>query len=497
MATRKLAVFVFPSASGHINPSLPLARGLITRGWDVKFLSIPGFQKAIEDTGAVFVDRDSVCSQFGIDDVTAMVLGTFGQYNDPSAAQWALNFGSIATQRLLPVYIDWFRGLCPQLVVYCPVLCAVAHLAATHLNIPDVSVLTAAGPGFFDAAMKSSPGASASSLIGTVKANAANALAVAAIQKELAQPDLRLNTDLSQPLICDYYTATNLVTTTAELADELNERDAEWYSTHGKEFVFVGPLLDQAGAQRCGGTLAGQQVSPEQAVEPVHAADVLGPAADAARSGRAIVYVSMGTVLTGDSEEHGWTGTSGSALTGKQLCQAVYRAVFQELGTASDAASSPLIVLAVGPQPDALEGVDVPGNAVYASTVPQVDLLRTARPVVFVTNGGQNSLMESMTVGTPVVVCPGFGDQVGNAAKVEAQGWGAAVKRPAAGGEAQLEELVGEYEAAVRTALRKVLDGQEFTSKAGQIAQGLEKAPGVDSAVSILISVAEKRLPLS
>ena len=45
---------------------------------------------------------------------------------------------------------------------------------------------------------------------------------------------------------------------------------------------------------------------------------------------------------------------------------------------------------------------------------------------------GQNSLMESMSVGTPVVVCPGFGDQPANAAKVQAQGWGVKVDRPKA-----------------------------------------------------------------
>lgn len=35
-----------------------------------------------------------------------------------------------------------------------------------------------------------------------------------------------------------------------------------------------------------------------------------------------IVYVSLGTVVTSDDESHGWTATSGSAITGRQLCQA-------------------------------------------------------------------------------------------------------------------------------------------------------------------------------
>ena len=56
------AIFVFPSAAGHVNPSLPLARGLVARGWAVDYLAIPQFKEAIEDTGAAFWDRDGVCA---------------------------------------------------------------------------------------------------------------------------------------------------------------------------------------------------------------------------------------------------------------------------------------------------------------------------------------------------------------------------------------------------------------------------------------------------
>ena len=56
----KTAIFVFPSAVGHVNPSLPLARGLVARGWDVDYLGIEQFKEAIEATGANFCDRDRV-----------------------------------------------------------------------------------------------------------------------------------------------------------------------------------------------------------------------------------------------------------------------------------------------------------------------------------------------------------------------------------------------------------------------------------------------------
>ena len=140
------AIFVFPSAAGHVNPSLPLARGLVARGWAVDYLAIPQFKEAIEDTGAAFWDRDGVCRDAGIEDVTAMVLATAKDYSDPPP-QWWLNFGSISTSRLLPVYIEWFRSRNAQLVVYCPVLCQV-YLSVTFPGIyPDFCFFSIGIPG--------------------------------------------------------------------------------------------------------------------------------------------------------------------------------------------------------------------------------------------------------------------------------------------------------------------------------------------------------------
>ena len=69
----------------------------------------------------------------------------------------------------------------------------------------------------------------------------------------------------------------------------------------------------------------------------------------AAASARPVVYVSMGTVVTSDHEEHGWGATSGSGVTGRQLCQAVHRAVFAELGAGQSAADVDADASADGP----------------------------------------------------------------------------------------------------------------------------------------------------
>ena len=487
-SARNKAIFVFPAAPGHVNPSLPLARGLVAQGWDVDYLATEQFKAAVLDTGATFCDRDDVCREHGVEDVTAMVKATASEYGDP-VPQWWLNFGSISTAALLPIYIAWFRSRKAQLVVYCPVLCQVALFAALQLEIPAASLLTASGPGYFDAAIASMAGADAvrgvaSGLVKAVEAVEPNASAIESIRSQLGLPNLTLNT--AEPLCCDYYCSTNLVSTTEELADPTCAADEEYYRAAGKRFFYVGPLLDASGAKR------DEQAQQGELMRRVEAA---------AASSRTVVYVSLGTVLTSDHGEHGWNATDGSGITGRQLCQSVFRAVFEELCSAD--ADAPLIVVSLGPQPDALVGVVVPPNAVCAAWVPQVEVLRAANAALFVTHGGQNSLMESMSVGTPVLVCPGFGDQLANAAKVVARGWGAKVDRPArleaGGGEdgtpaaPDADAAAATYQAMVKSGVRAVLDGAEFSERARFIAAGLERAEGVDGALRILIETAAAR----
>ena len=97
--------------------SLPLARTLVSRhGWAVEYVAI-----AIARGDRAFFDRDGICREQEIEDVTAMVMATAKEYGDP-LPQWWLNFGSISAATLLPIYVDWFHSHGAQLVVYCQVL---------------------------------------------------------------------------------------------------------------------------------------------------------------------------------------------------------------------------------------------------------------------------------------------------------------------------------------------------------------------------------------
>ena len=72
------------------------------------------------------------------------------------------------------------------------------------------------------------------------------------------------------------------------------------------------------------------------------------------------------------------------------------------------------------------------------------------KPRVFVTHGGQNSFMESMFVGTPLVVCPGFADQPANGAKAQAMKVGLCVDRPVGFWLGELHDHMGHLPEASR-----------------------------------------------
>lgn len=540
------AVFVFPGASGHVNPSLPLARGLVKLGWQVEYVAGAAFKAAIQNTGAQYVDRDvvfqEVLREHGVDSTSLLIQATFAEYSDPPP-MWGINFGSIAVAWLLQPFITWLDSRSVSLVVYCPVLSQLARFAAARLNIPHVSLLTTAGPGYWDAVF-AAHSMSADALVRAIHSNTGNADAVAKLQQQLATclPELTLNTREDVPLVFDYYCSQNLITTIPSLADPLNARDAKLYEVAGKMFTFVGPLLDTKQ----------QTTSSREQSQDEDGERVMAEVKAAVNQGRKVVYVSMGTVVTSDHPDFGWNGTNAGAscMTGKQVCQSVYRAVFAAVNDANDGMSDcktdqkqlqsgeektppttataepveqiPLVVVSLGTQSDALEGITVPNNAICVRRVPQVALLRLAKPVLFVTNGGQNSLTEGMTVGIPFVVCPGFGDQVSNAAKIQARGLGLKVDRPGkpatkaasksskssnsktADRDDTLDHdekvrtkaaaLAGvEYEAAVHKAVRDVLSGGEQYANKGllrTVSMELANAGGVDQAIRVLLQTA-------
>jgi hypothetical protein len=92
----------------------------------------------------------------------------------------------------------------------------------------------------------------------------------------------------------------------------------EDYNVAGTRFVYVGPLLDKAGAKRAGGfkdntdtnkTIQLQASSKESDDQiNVYETSYIDKIVAAKAEGKQIVYVSMGTVTTGDHPTLGWNG---------------------------------------------------------------------------------------------------------------------------------------------------------------------------------------------
>jgi len=130
---------------------------------------------------------------------------------------------------------------------------------------------------------------------------------------------------------------------------------------------------------------------------------------------------------------------------------------------------------------------------VCLSVVPQVDVLRLGVDA-FLTHGGQNSFTEGLACGVPLLVCPGFGDQVVNAEKAEVMGVGKQVPRPDpdAGHEAA---AAAQYRADVAERLRCVFSEKAYLAKARECAGRLQRAGGVPRAVEVMLTLAKGGAP--
>mmetsp|Transcript_95171 Transcript_95171/g.241882 ORF Transcript_95171/g.241882 Transcript_95171/m.241882 type:complete len:218 (+) Transcript_95171:1-654(+) len=179
-------------------------------------------------------------------------------------------------------------------------------------------------------------------------------------------------------------------------------------------------------------------------------------------------------------------------LTGRDLCRAAWAGAFDAFGESS-AEKGPLLIVSLGPQADPFGDLEPPANALCLPEVPQVDVLRLGVDA-FLTHGGQNSFTEGLASGVPLLVCPGFGDQVVNAEKAEVMGVGLQVPRPDpdAGDEAI---AAAQYRADVAERLRHVCSEKAYLEKASECAGRLQRAGGVPRAVEVMLTLAKGGAP--
>jgi UDP:flavonoid glycosyltransferase YjiC (YdhE family) len=191
-------------------------------------------------------------------------------------------------------------------------------------------------------------------------------------------------------------------------------------------------------------------------------------------------------MVPGECWEKRYMGANGKeGLSGREICHGVWKGAFAALG-ADDASQGPLVLVSVGPRADALESITVPPNAIIAPVLPQVDILRIGVNV-FLTHGGQNSFMEAMSTGTPVVVCPHDTDQPVNAQKAVSLGVGLKVDRPDPVDDDQAS-TIAKYSESVSLALLSVQSNHQFSDASSRISERMTACKGVPQVVDLLVS---------
>jgi len=488
----KTFVFVFPDYVGHLNPALPLARALVQLGHQVHILCRERMRTAIEDTGAIF-HSDMECepelfhSREGHGFGALESLKKEYDIEDDHIILALYKLGNVMCELQLPGVLRFFRMVKPSAVIYCAMCNPEAALAARLLEIPSLAFISFAGPGSFLTLIQqffSELGLTPEDMERMARSFKPN---VEAMQRLKANYGLDVGTSGANIKLKPFgqlntlADSTALVSTIEELADPMTAEISKAYEAENSKFAYVGPLLDQDGAVRAGHEASGK----DSLVEQVRAAR---------KAGRSVVLASMGTVVTSDDATLGWNGrVQGSdgqleGLTGREMCQAAWAGLFDALGADH---GGPLLVVAVGKQEDALDGLQVPHNAVCVPSFPQVDILRMGVDL-FVTHGGQNSFTESIANGVPVVVCPAFGDQKVNSRRAVDLGIGQKVDRPhrLAVGDAPAAAAAAAYRSEVAKSVLQVFSESAFRAAAMAYAEKMRQAGGVAGAVEVILAVA-------
>eukprot|EP00933_Yihiella_yeosuensis_P079938 TRINITY_DN93355_c0_g1_i1.p1 TRINITY_DN93355_c0_g1~~TRINITY_DN93355_c0_g1_i1.p1 ORF type:complete len:559 (-),score=118.24 TRINITY_DN93355_c0_g1_i1:431-2107(-) len=499
-------LFVFPMASGHVNPSLPIARLLCKQGHRVHYVCYEQMREAIEDTGAIFYSDLEILTELyengGSDPVSALTAFVKEHgLGHLSIMEGVMELKPALMERKIPGIFRFMQDLRPNSVVYCPLVSDHAAFAAKALGIPSVALFTTAGPGSIPKAFDHTCqqlGTTIQDMDSRIRKNEQSRSAAERLKVKYGFPVCEAN--LGEPIgkvSCCSVSAATLVTTSEGLYDPVSPALQDAYKADGAKFIAVGPLLDESGSKRAAGHKAGaasNKTAELGSATTCSTNDLLARVRVAKTAKRPVILASLGSVITGDFPNMGWhsrpTGTGGQqvGITGCQLCQAAWGAVFDVFGMYGEAEEdAPLIIVSLGPQDEPLGGLIAPKNAICEPTIPQVELLQ-AGVDLFLTHGGQNSFTEALANGVPVVVCPGFGDQLTNAQKAVDIGVGLKIDRPTTP-VSQEAEAAEAYRQNICEALKQVWKNQSFKLNCTTLSEELRRLGGVRQAVETILSV--------
>jgi len=447
-------VFFNIAATGHVNPTLPLVKQLCLQGAQVTyFVPSESLRGVIESAGAAWrptQDLLEMPSQELREEIGLAPDAPPESYKFP-------NYVLALAAKSLPSLIAELEALEPRpsVIVYDPFM-PNALVASRLLGIPAVGMVTVPGPGVM---------AKPAHVTEFDEANSLTQMGRRQIQ-EMYDFDV-----FEQGMLNEFYSPDhNIVTTCDELfAKPSSELQIQRFENI-TAWKCVGPLMDRSVKR-----IAHAKAARDAEALPWDFIDA------EVRSGKRLLCLSLGTVansffysiaIGSQALENGL-----SQVTGKAFLQHVFSTAFEALRNEKDV----LVLMAVGPNADVLEGLPAaPENFILRETLPQLDVLSKCHG--FISHGGANSMHEALGFGVPMVVVPVFGDQPINADSVTHVGAGFSFKRP-------LETLTVE---ALNEAVMAILNpGAGNTHRAGAevMMHQMKQAGGVQAAADYIAQV--------
>jgi len=455
----KVAIFAFEGV-GHLNPQLALATKFLEKGHDVRFYLLS--EKMEADIKKLPFDALDV-------HVTPECMKNASpvEYEDQDESDRKVNDLIIcmlgAAWYSLPGELKDLKKFGADLILYDPFVVS-APIAAYVLNIPCVSTVTVPSVNHYTAlAGRTSEEEYRLALEEIQKSSTMQRFASLLLEKynfDVFDKFIMLNNYLK--------TGLNICTGIKDFEPAMPEAVKEKYGDIDEKSVYVGPMLL---TKEQGRVSSNPQANPEANRQSI---DAPFPSEDLQKykeQGKTIVYVSFGTVAT---NPHFWnynpspTKMFGAKSSGKVFCQAMWQRIFEAFGKNDKYV---VVMATVAEDPDALKGFEIPSNFIVRRRCPQLEVLKVAD--VFITHGGANSMMESISAHVPMLVLPWFSDQPDNARTVSKEKVGLHYLDPVADCSAQF---------LARDIERLLADRDTFVSNCKRLQKSLKEAGGAEKA---------------
>jgi len=413
----RIAVHPMDSA-GHLNPMLALCTKMMERGHFIRFfLNSDKNEKNLErlpfkgnfDVVRVYEDGGEQVSK---ENMMNSLLPHQDQTESDQKVSDILVGMLVQSSKQIPAVLEKVKEFKPDLIVYDPFMLD-AMVVAYLLNIPCASTITYPSFNHF--------------IIFTGKGTEFEKRQVLEDYKQ-STTMLKLRNQMLEDYDIDlfenfipstFYLRSGLQICTGTKEFELSMPSAvqEIYGGMDAECKYVGPMLLSEEQGRVSSIPHGSKCERQWIDEPFPHDEL----EKYKRKGKKIVYASFGTVATGFFWDYSGPTSNmmGAKTSGKEFCRTMWKRVFEAFGGNDKYV---VVMATVTEDPDALRGFDIPANFIVRRKCPQLDVLKVAD--VFITHGGANSMMESISAHVPMLVLPYVVDQFDNAEIVSRQGIG-------------------------------------------------------------------------